>query len=138
MCAHSIIYLIIYLFIYLSIYLCYHLSVSPTEISSSSSLSNEAVLTTPWTSSRDDTWDRMRSDFRQIAPQFNTLAIKAKIQAEDEANGFFEGVSLFIDHLAAYQVCVSVYICLCLCLFVCVCDCVSVTVCACDCVCLCL
>ena len=51
----------------------------------------------------------MRSDFRQIAPQFNTLASKAMIQAEDEANGFFEGVSLFIDHLAAYQVCVSVY-----------------------------
>lgn len=67
------------------------------------SLSNEAVLTTPWTSSRDDTWDRMRSDFRQIVPHFNTLATKAKIQAEDEANGFFEGVSLFIDHLAAYQ-----------------------------------
>ena len=83
-------FIVVYCFYY---YYCYY-----------SSISNEPLLNTPWSSDSDDSWDRMRGDFRQLSPEFNTFGDKTKMQLEDEANGFTESVSLFLDLLIAYQV----------------------------------
>lgn len=81
-----------------------HVSICHSTCPFYRAISNEPVLNTPWSSGSDDSWDRMRADFRQLAPEMNSLGDKSKLRLEDEVNGFSESVSLFIDLLSAYQV----------------------------------
>jgi hypothetical protein len=69
-----------------------------------SSLSNETILSTPWTSGSDDNWSKIQLDCRNLSNEFNVLADKALMHSESEARGFSEGAHLFLDLLLAYQV----------------------------------
>jgi sorting nexin-8 len=68
-----------------------------------SSLSNETILSTPWTSGSDDNWSKIQLDCRNLSNEFNVLADKALMHSESEARGFSEGAHLFLDLLLAYQ-----------------------------------
>lgn len=67
-----------------------------------STLANDAVLSSAWTSGSDESWSYMRRDCHQLAGKLKMISDKAHQQGIRETSGYTEGVHLYLDLITAY------------------------------------
>ena len=68
-----------------------------------STLSNDSVLMSSWTSGSDEKWPHMQRDCNTLSGMFGSLSETGHQQGVRETSGFTESVNLFLDLITSYQ-----------------------------------